>query len=117
MLVKRMEKDRLVERIREKRDRRFVGVVATEKGKMLLDRATIIAWSLVQEILSVASEEELNSLNNILERIRQKAFNYSNPNEVMEKIHLNESRNMKEFMARIRLEKEKHPLSNPYQII
>jgi len=116
MLVKRMEKDRLVERIRVKRDRRFVEVVATEKGKMLLDKATIIAWSLVQEILSVVSEEELNSLDNILERIRQKVFSYSSPNQVMGEIYVHEARNMKELMARIRLEKEKQPLPNPYQI-
>jgi MarR family transcriptional regulator, organic hydroperoxide resistance regulator len=107
MIVERMEKDGLVERIKDTRDRRFVAIVATEKGKLLLEKATMAAWKLVQEVLADISAEEFQNLDDILDRIRQKAFIYSRPNEVMEEIQVNESRNIKKFMAKIRKKEEK----------
>jgi hypothetical protein len=88
-----------------------VGVVATEKGRQLLDKATVMAWGVVQEILSVLSEEELHTLNDILERIRRKAYSYSNPDQAIKGVRVNESQNMRKFMDRVKT--AKHPTRQP----
>ena len=86
MLVDRMEKDGLVNRVRDLRDRRSVRLVMTRKGKDLFEQATIAGWELVQEILSHLSDEDIRTLNSLLDRMREKAFEYLNPGEVMEEI-------------------------------
>ena len=85
-LVDRMEKDGLVKRARDLRDRRSVRLVMTRKGKDIFEQATISGWELVQEILSYLSDEDIMTLNSLLERMREKAFEYLNPGEVMEEI-------------------------------
>ena len=85
-LVDRMEKDGLVERARDLRDRRSVRLVMTRKGKDIFEQATISGWELVQEILSGLSDEDIRTLNSLFERMREKAFEYLNPGKVMEEI-------------------------------
>jgi len=85
-LVDRMEKDGLVKRARDLRDRRSVRLVMTRKGKDIFEQATISGWELAQEILSCLSDEDIRTLNSLFERMREKAFEYLNPGEVMEEI-------------------------------
>ncbi len=101
-LVDRMEKDGLVKRARDLRDRRSVRLVMTEKGKEVLDQATVLGWQLVQDILQGLSEEELRALTRLLEAVRGKAFDYLNPGEVMEEVKpKDEAQNMARFLARM----------------
>ena len=85
-LVDRMEKDGLVKRARDLRDRRAVRLVMTRKGNDIFKQATISGWELVQEILSCLSDEDIRTLNSLLDRMREKAFEYHSPGEVIEKI-------------------------------
>ena len=85
-LVDRMEKDGLVKRARDLRDHRAVRLVMTRKGNDIFKQATISGWELVQEILSCLSDEDIRTLNSLLDRMREKAFEYLNPGEVMEEI-------------------------------
>ncbi len=85
-LVDRMEKDGLVKRARDLRDRRSVRLVMTRKGKDIFEQATISGWELAQEILSYLSDEDIRTLNSLLDRIREKAFEYLHPGEVLEEV-------------------------------
>ncbi len=87
-LVDRMEKDCLVKRIRNLRDRRSVRLIMTRKGKDIFEQATISGWELTQEILSCLSDEDVRTLNSLFERLREKAFEYLNPGKVMEEIKI-----------------------------
>ncbi len=108
MIVGRMDKDGLVKRIRDTDDRRLVRVIITEKGQNILDKATVIAWGLIQEILSGISTEDMQTLADLLEKIRQKAFEYSNPGDVLGEVKVDERRNMTKFMTRVRAAKEQN---------
>ena len=100
LIIDRMERDGLVKRVRDLRDRRSLRLVITQKGKELLERATIPGWELVEEILSCLSEEELKTFNRIMEKVRGKAFQYLYPGKVMEEIRTNDEENMARFMDR-----------------
>ncbi len=101
LIIDRMEKDGLVKRARDLRDRRSLRLVMTQKGKELLEQATIPAWELVQEILSCLSEEEMQTFIRLMEKVRGKAFQHLYPEEVMEEIKTNEAENMARFLARL----------------
>jgi len=59
-------------------------------------------WELVQELLSCLSEEDMQTFNNLMEKVREKAFQYLYPGEVMEEITTpNEAENMARFLARM----------------
>ncbi len=102
LIVDRMEKYGLVKRVRNLRDRRSLRLVMTRKGGKLLKQATVPAWELVQELLSCLSEEELKTFNRIMGKVREKAFQYLYPGEVMEEIRMNEAENMARFSAKTR---------------
>ena len=101
MLIDRMEKDGLVKRSRDLRDRRSVRLVMTKMGKDILEQATISGWELVQEILSGLSEEDLRTFNSTLERMREKAFEYLNPGESLEEVKTKKAHDMPRFLARM----------------
>ncbi len=101
LIVERMVKTGLVRRVRDLRDRRSVRLVITSNGKEILDRATVAGWELVQEVLSRLSEEEMHTLIRLLETVREKSFEYLNPEGVMEEIKTNDTKNMARFMKRV----------------
>lgn len=101
LMIERMEKRGLVRRTRGLPDRRSVRLVMTKKGERILDRATVPGWKLIQEILSDFSEGELQTLVRLLEKIREKAFHYLQPGDVMEEIRVNEEQNMARFLSKI----------------
>lgn len=76
LLVDRMVKDGLLERIRDLEDRRSVRLTVTEKGKKMLGPATQSAWELVRHMLSPLSGDELLLLGNMLQKVRQQAVEY-----------------------------------------
>ncbi|MDD4985242.1 MAG: MarR family transcriptional regulator [Dehalococcoidales bacterium] len=111
LIVDRMEKDGLVKRARDLKDRRTLRLIMTEKGEEALARATVAGWNLVQEVLSVLSEDEMRTLVGLLERVRQKAFDYAHPGQVMEEVTRDEQKNMTQFLARVRRQKEEDQTS------
>ncbi len=100
-LVDRLEKDGLVKRVRDLRDRRSVRLEMTAKGKEAIDRATVTGWQLVEDILGGLSEDDLRTLINLLEIVRGRAFDYLNPGKALEEVKpKDEAGNMARFLAR-----------------
>lgn len=79
MIVDRMVKAGLVERIRDLPDRREVRVIFTSKGKRAFELATPEVWKLIEEILSPLPHEEKRTLIRLLERLRDRALKHLNP--------------------------------------
>jgi len=72
MIVDRMEKDGLVERKRDVKDRRSLRLIITEKGK----RAFQPGWEMVSYVLSGFTGNEILSLTQLLEKMKEKAHEY-----------------------------------------
>jgi len=85
-LVDRMEKDGLVRRARDLKDRRSVRLQMTKKGEEVLAQSSKLGWQLVQETLVGLSEEEIQVLIKLLETIREKVFDNLYPGKVMEEV-------------------------------
>ncbi len=79
MIVDRMVKAGLVERIRDLPDRRAVRVVFTSKGKRAFELATPEVWKLIDEMFSPLPHEEKRTLIRLLETLRERALKHLNP--------------------------------------
>ena len=79
MIVDRMVRAGLVERIRDLPDRRAVRVVFTSKGKRAFELATPEVWKLIDEIFSPLPHEEKRTLIRLLETLRERALKHLNP--------------------------------------
>jgi DNA-binding MarR family transcriptional regulator len=72
-LLRRMERERLVERHKGAHDKSPITVVLTPKGKQAL-RSTFERYEMFDEIASCLSPEELENLLGYLKRLREKAI-------------------------------------------
>lgn len=78
-LVDRMVRAGLVRRMRDRKDRRAVKVTLTSKGENALVEATPAGWKLIQEILCRVSDQEQDTLFNILEKVKCEALAHIHP--------------------------------------
>jgi DNA-binding PadR family transcriptional regulator len=81
-----MQRDGLVKREENPRDRREVYVVLTDKGKEMTDKADALGWKLIHDVLGGVPEEDLRQLNAQLDNIRCMAFNYMVPHASIEPV-------------------------------
>jgi len=98
MIIDRMVKAGLVRRVRDRHDRRVVRVVITSKGRATFEQATPAFWGLIEEILSSLSYEDKHTLISLLERLRDTAFEYLNPERDIREISRYEIEDMARFM-------------------
>ncbi|MFC2045320.1 MarR family winged helix-turn-helix transcriptional regulator [Chloroflexota bacterium] len=70
-MLDRMESKGLVKKVRDLVDRRSVSLVMTDEGKRKLQASTIAGWELIEKLLSDFSEEELQSLIQLMEKMRK----------------------------------------------
>jgi len=70
-VIDHMERDGLVRRVRDDRDRRSVRVVATEAGKELFDRVRQPSRELVYGIMSCYDEDKLDHFAEFLRVLRE----------------------------------------------
>ena len=63
-----------------------------------MGRATVAGWKLTRDVLSGMKEEDLLVLIHLLEMVREKSFEYLNPEEIIGEIKVNEEKNMARFM-------------------
>ena len=70
-LVKRMEKEGLVNTESSAEDKRFKLVRLTDKGCDLFSQATIVAYDLINEVMSGIGKEEAVQLENRLKVLRR----------------------------------------------
>jgi DNA-binding MarR family transcriptional regulator len=73
MILDRMEKSGLIKRVRSKIDRRLVHVLMTPSGKKLLGQAVGIGMELVRRMLAAFSDEELQLLIRLLDKVSLQA--------------------------------------------
>jgi len=76
MIIDRMEKDGLVERVRDMPDRRAVRLMITRRGEESFKEANVLNWQLFQEVFSRIPEEDLLKLSNILTKVRSQTLDY-----------------------------------------
>ena len=74
LILNRMEKRGLVKRIINNQDRRSFRLVTTEKGDAAFNKAAVIGWNMIQELIGDLSEEEICTMSNLLEKIRNRAI-------------------------------------------
>lgn len=101
LIIDRMEKDGLVSRVRDLKDRRALRLLISPRGLKLYEQATRPSRELPKTILSALSADELSTLINLLEKIRQKTFEYR---KIEDKVANEDS-----------MKKKKHELKNPVQ--
>jgi DNA-binding MarR family transcriptional regulator len=88
-IVDRMEKDGLVERAKNPKDRRAIELVITAKGNDALNRSTKPAMVMMKGMMSCLSDEEMMTLIQLLERLRSAACKELNPGEATEELKIN----------------------------
>ena len=86
LIVDRMEKNGLVRRTRDPEDRRSFRLVVTEKGEEYLKRSAQEAITLVMRLLENLSEEELQLLKTLLEKVRLQAIQYRQTGQTLKEI-------------------------------
>ena len=69
VIIDNLEKEELVERIREKDDRRVIRVKLTEKGQELFNRIFIEHADYITKLASVLTEEEQLELSRLLKKL------------------------------------------------
>lgn len=101
-LVDRMERRGLVEKVKDLRDRRSVRLAVTRKGKDKLEQATKVGWGLIEELTSDFSEEELQVLANLLEKLRAKVSGEITPGKVPQEIRPKDFQKIIQLLARVK---------------
>lgn len=87
-IIDRMEKDGLVVRIRDLKDRRSLRICITPKGKIMLNKSAKAISDLADKTISVLSKEELESLTSLMEKIQKKTYEYRNILNIIKVIKL-----------------------------
>jgi len=86
-IIDRMERDGLVERLRDNRDRRSINLVITEEGNKKLEAVTRPFLELLTQLASCYSEEELQLFIMLIEKLRKKVLEMTTPCETIEEVY------------------------------
>jgi len=101
MIVDRMVKAGLVKRTRDRKDRRVVRVVSTEKADDAFARAIPAGWEFIRRVMSPLSQADRQTLARLLETIRYEALGYLNPGEDIETLVANDDKSHTKMMERL----------------
>ena len=72
-LIERMKRDGLIRTERNPRDRRFVNVSLTDKGREVLMQAMLVAREIVDQVMSSIGKDDALLLEKSLRKLRQNA--------------------------------------------
>lgn len=70
-LVDRMEKNELVERVRDPKDRRVVRIQVLERGEQIIHEVIEKRQEYLQNVLKDVPEEDVNTLNRLLHTLHE----------------------------------------------
>ena len=84
IIIDRMVRAGLVQRVRDKSDRRVVQLTITSKGENTIKPATLAGLEFIRKVLSPLSDDEKHPLVTLLETLKYEAFKYINPRETTE---------------------------------
>jgi MarR family transcriptional regulator for hemolysin len=101
MIVDRMVKAGLLRRIRDRKDRREVNLVATTKAKNAFERSTEVGWEFVEQIMSPLSQDDRHSLARLIETLRYQTLNYLNPGEDIQAMAKDDDQKHANMMSRL----------------
>jgi len=87
LVLDQMEKKGLVKRERDLPDRREVQIYLTPKSEELFEKATTPLWEVPNDMLSCLTDEELESLSHIVQKLRTKAYHSLNLKSELSEIH------------------------------
>lgn len=76
MLVNRMEKDGLVNKVRDQADQRVVRIEITKKGEDCFERSRKNTRDVIRNIFSGISEDDMLKMTGLLKGVREKALDY-----------------------------------------
>jgi DNA-binding MarR family transcriptional regulator len=96
-----MVKAGLIQRVRDKGDRRVVQLTITSKGENTLKPATLAGLEFIQKVLSPLSHEDRHTLVTLLEALKCEAFKYINPRETTQEMRRTEARRQADLMKRL----------------
>ncbi len=72
-LLNRLERDELIKTDRNEKDRRFVNVTITDKGRTALSQATRTARDIINQVMQSISESDAAVLEQLVKTLRQNA--------------------------------------------
>jgi MarR family 2-MHQ and catechol resistance regulon transcriptional repressor len=101
LIIDRMEKNGLVKRVRDFKDRRSIRIAMTEKGERCLAESTVIGWDLIKEILDILSDEEMEKLKELLEKVRLQAVRHLQDEKNLKEIVVNKRKQMTDFLEKM----------------
>jgi len=101
MIADRMVKAGLIRRVRDRKDRRVVWLVITNKGEEALKPATLAGWKFIQEILSSLSYEEKQTLLRLLLKVQYEAHKYLNPGADIEELTKYEAKHHDKLLKKL----------------
>ena len=96
-ILERMEKNGLIKKVRDTKDRRLYIIAMTEKGEKYLNDSTPKAAALVKNILECLSEEELRMLERLLEKVRLQAMKQCRKDKILKEVITSESQQAVQF--------------------
>jgi DNA-binding MarR family transcriptional regulator len=94
LIVDRMTESGRVKRVNAPRDRRSYNLVMTAKGEKAFQSGEVASAPLIQELLNCLSDEELQKLSNILEKIRAKTIELYFDKKTIYEVKVPETSNM-----------------------
>ena len=101
MITDRMEKSGLLRKRRDAKDRRTLRLSITRKGEESFEQALKPGWELAKNVLSGFTKEEIQTLSGLLERMREKAYQYLSPGDIMEELPTDEVQ-FSRYMSKIK---------------
>jgi DNA-binding MarR family transcriptional regulator len=91
LIVDRMEKNGLVKRVRDIKDRRSLRIAMTPKGERVLQKSVVVGRELISEIMSQLPDDETQLLLQLLEKVRVKALKYCNSEKDLREVKIGNS--------------------------
>ncbi|MFC1945881.1 MarR family winged helix-turn-helix transcriptional regulator [Chloroflexota bacterium] len=93
LIINRMEKDGLIKRVKDLKDRRAIRLVITPRGEEIFTRVSEPARNLPERIFSVLSKKEIIALIRLIRKIREHSFELREVEDKVTTINLNENPN------------------------
>ncbi|HEX9896681.1 MAG TPA: MarR family transcriptional regulator [Dehalococcoidales bacterium] len=100
-ILDRMEKGRLVKKVRDAQDRRFVRLVMTKKGKNKLEKAIESGQAIIEQLAASFSEEELQTFATLIEKLLKQTYEVLVPRKVAKRMGFVNSRGIQPDKKRV----------------
>ena len=100
-IIDRMEKEGLVEKVRDRSDRRSIRLVMTSEAEKRLKMAAKPNMELINKLFSVFNEEELKTLLSLIGRLKYKVDKELGQREVKVDAELSNYQKMMDFLLKM----------------